>query len=255
MNLSEDHRDLLLIHEPERSLRETTRVLGIIPARGGSKEVPRKNIRMLADKPLIAWTFEAVRTCAVLDRVIVSTDDPEIADLAVAWGGDVPFLRPADLARDDTPDFPVYQHALAWLAEQEGYIPDVVVWLRPTAPLRTGGDIEAAVRLLVESGADCVRSVCETEHHPFWMKRMHEGRLLPFQEGKDEQRYYRRQLLPPVYRLNGVIDVVRRRPLREDDGLFSGDVRGYVMSPERSIDLDTEMDFLLAELLLAKRSR
>jgi CMP-N,N'-diacetyllegionaminic acid synthase len=226
--------------------------LGIIPARGGSKGVPRKNIRQLAGKPLIAWTIEVALACPSLERVIVSTDDQEIAEIARQYGAKVPFIRPAELAQDDTPDLPVYLHALSWLVEHKGYRPDIVVWLRPTTPLRMVKDIETVMELLVESKADCVRSVCLTEHHPYWMKRLDGDRLVPFVSGSDERRYYRRQLLPPVYRLNGMVDAVRCGTVNERESLFGGDMRGYVVPTERSIDLDSELDFTLAELLMQK---
>ena len=227
--------------------------LALIPARGGSKGIPRKNVRMLAGKPLIAWTIETALACPRLDRVIVSTDDQEIAQVASQYGAEVPFIRPAELSQDDTPDLPVYIHALSWLVEHEGYCPDVVVWLRPTSPLRTVQDIEAAIQILVETGADWVRSVCPAEHHPYWMKRLDGNHLLPFMDGIDESKYYRRQLLPPVYRLNGAVDVTWYKTVMEKGLLYNGDVRGYVMPPERSIDLDTELDFVLVELLLQRR--
>ena len=217
-------------------------VLGLIPARGGSKGIPRKNLRELAGKPLLAWTVEAALACPLLDRVLVSTDDDEIAAAARACGAEVPFARPAQLANDDTPDLPVYRHALETLGDEF----DVVAWLRPTAPLRTAEDIAAAVRLLEETGADCVRSVCEAEHSPYWMGRVEEGRLVPLLDDLPPQR----QLLPPVYRLNGAVDAVRCAAVGEE--LFDGDVRAYVMPPERSVDLDTELDFLLAEVLLRR---
>ena len=231
----------------------TYRVLGLIPARGGSKGVFRKNIRQLAGKPLIAWTIEVALACPSLDRVIVSADDQEIAEIARQYGAEVPFLRPAELAQDDTPDSPVYQYALSWLAEHKGYRPDIVVWLRPTVPLRTVQDVEAAIQQLIETGADCVRSVCLAEHHPYWMKRLNGNCLVPFVDGIDEGKYYRRQLLPPVYRLNGAVDVTWYRTVMEKGLLYSGDVRGYVMPVERSIDLDSELAFALAELLLQRR--
>lgn len=228
--------------------------LCIIPARGGSKGVLRKNIRQLAGKPLIAWTIETALACPSLTRVIVSTDDQEIAEIARQYGAEVPLLRPAELAQDDTPDLPVYQHALSWLAEHECYRPDIVVWLRPTVPLRTVQDVEAALQQLIETGADCVRSVCPAKHHPYWMKRLNGDRLVPFVEGIDVARYYQRQLLPPVYRLNGAVDVTWCRTVMEKGLLYSGDVRGYVMPAGRSIDLDSELDFALAELLLQRRN-
>ena len=220
------------------------RTLGLIPARGGSKSVPRKNVRRLAGKPVLVWTVETALASAALDRVVVSTDDEEIAETARACGAEVPFLRPPDLAEDDTPDLPVYRHAL----EQLGDTPDAVAWLRPTAPLRSAADIEEAVRLLEETGADCVRSVCSAEHNPYWMGRLEDGRLMPL----FDETYDRRQLLPRVYRLNGAVDVVRCAAVAAEGPLFGGDVRAYVMPPERSVDLDSELDFLLAEALLTR---
>ena len=155
-------------------------VLAIIPARGGSKGVPHKNIRPLCGKPLIAWTIEVALACPTLERIIVSTDDLAIAEVARTYGAEVPFIRPAKLAQDDTPDLPVYNHTLMWLAENENYFPELVAWLRPTVPLRAVQDVEAAVALLQRSDFDCVRSVCKAEHHPYWMKRLDNGCLVPF---------------------------------------------------------------------------
>jgi CMP-N-acetylneuraminic acid synthetase len=227
------------------------KALALIPARGGSKGVPGKNVRGLAGKPVIAWTIEAARACPAIERVVVSTDDEEIGRLAEGLGVEVPWLRPAELGQDDTPDFPVFRHALSALAS-DGYEPEAVAWLRPTAPLRTAEDIGAAVELLASTGAACVRSVCEAEHHPYWMKKLDGDRLAPFVLGADESTYYRRQLLPPVYRLNGAVEVVRPSAVPVDGPLFGGDVRGYVMPAERSIDLETELDFILAEALLSR---
>jgi len=229
------------------------KVLAVVPARGGSKGIPKKNIKSLAGKPLINYTVEAALQSQYHLRVVVSTDDEEIAEIARAAGAEVPFLRPAELARDDTADLPVCQHALRWLMMHENYCPEIVVWLRPTSPLRTVQDINAAVQLLLETGADCARSVCLAEHHPYWMKRLEGNRLLPFVEGVDESKYYRRQELPPAYRLNGAVDVTWCKRILEDGKLFGGDMRGYVMPVERSVDLDSEIDFVLAELLLQRR--
>ena len=228
--------------------------LGLIPARGGSKGVPGKNVRALAGRPLVAWTIETARACARIDRLVVSTDDERIAEVCRRSGAEVPFLRPAELAADDTPDRPVYDHAVDWLAGSDGYRPDAVVWLRPTAPLREPGDIDRALDLLVETGCDTVRSVCRAEHHPYWMRTLDGDRLRPLLDAADDAVFHRRQLLPAVYRLNGAVDVVRCSSAAERGELFAGDVRGYVMPPERSVDLDTELDFALAELL-AERDR
>lgn len=229
--------------------------LAIIPARGGSKGVSHKNIRELCGRPLIAWTIEVALACFNLERIVVSTDDLNIAKIAQQYGAQVPFIRPARLAKDNTPDLPVYNHVLAWLAENENYIPELVIWLRPTTPLRITQDIEAAVRLLQASDFDCVRSVCETEHHPYWMKRLENGCLKPFVADADEKRYYRRQLLPPVYRLNGAVDIVRvDKKAKKRETLFAGKMGGYVMPLERSLDLDSELDFIIAEALLRKEN-
>jgi CMP-N,N'-diacetyllegionaminic acid synthase len=214
------------------------KVLGLVPARGGSKGVPRKNVRELAGRPVLAWTVEAALASG-LARVVVSTDDEEIATLARGLGAEV-LARPAELAGDEVADLPVYRHALAALDEPF----DAVAWLRPTAPLRTADDIRHAVALL--DGADAVRSVCQAEHNPYWMGRVEGDRLVPLFADLPP----RRQLLPPVVRLNGAVDVARVSSVR--DVLFGGDVRAYVMPAERSVELDTELDFLLAEALLRR---
>lgn len=231
------------------------KVLGLIPARGGSKGIPHKNISEVAGKPLIAWSIEVAKHCSLLDRTIVSTDDLQIAEVATTYGAEVPFLRPAEFATDDTPDFPVYNHALRWLADNENYYPDIVVWLRPTTPLRSVEDVRNAIDIFVENGADCVRSVCLVEHHPFWMKRLENQKLTPFINGKDEHTYYQRQLLPPVYRLNGAIDVVRRTTIVKKGFAYGGEMFGYVMPPERSIDIDNALDMVIAEHLLLRKTQ
>lgn len=228
-------------------------ILAIIPARVGSKEIPRKNIKDLAGKPLIAWTIETALNTPCLERVIVSTDDQKIASIARRFGSDVPFLRPHEFARNDTPDLPVYQHALTWLDENENYRPEIVVWLRPTAPMRTSEDIQGAVNKLLETNADWVRSVCLVEHHPYWMYRIEGDRLVSFVEGVDIQKYIRRQLLPSAYRVNGAVDITWRKTITEKEHLYIGDVRGYIMPAERSLDIDSELDLALVELLLQRR--
>ncbi len=226
--------------------------LALIPARGDSKGVPRKNIRQLAGKPLIAWTIEVALSCPGLNRVVVSTDDREIAEIARQYGAETPFMRPAKFAQDDTPDLPVYLHALSWLVEHESYCPDIVAWLRPTAPLRIAEDIMGAIHLLTENNANCVRSVCRAKHHPYWMKRLDGNHLIPFIDGLDESKYYRRQLLPPTYFLNGAVDVFWNKTVIEKNSLYSGNVHGHIMPVERSIDLDSEFDFAIAEALLQR---
>lgn len=224
--------------------------IALIPARGGSKGIRRKNIRLLGGKPLIAWTIEASLGSLGIERTIVSTEDSEIAQVARKQMAEVPFMRPGELALDDTPDYPVFEHALTWLENNEGYTPDIVAWLRPTSPLRSSEDIMTAVSIIVKTGVDCVRSVCPVEHHPYWMKSIVDGYLKPFIKNADENMYYCRQLLPHLYRLNGAVDVFRTASVLKKRQLYPENIKGYIMPVERSIDLDTELDFTIAEILL-----
>jgi len=223
------------------------RVLALIPARGGSKGIPRKNIVPLAGKPLIAHTITAARQASCLDRVVVSTDDGEIAAIASSWGAEVPFLRPTELASDTASGLSVARHALAWLAEQQSYVPDVLVELQPVAPLRLGEDIDGAVRLLLASGADTVVGLVEAEH-PYYLRTLDGGVVAPFLP--DAPEVFRRQDLPPVYRLNGALLATRTTVLREQHSFYGEKTRGYVMPAERSIDIDTLLDLRIAEALL-----
>ena len=191
-------------------------VLGIIPARGGSKSVLGKNLHPLGGRPLIEHTIVSALAAKSLDRVIVSTDDPEIARVARAAGAEVPFMRPGELARDDTPDLPVFQHVLAALEEGEGYRPDVVVHLRPTQPFRTAAEIDAVVALMLESGADCVKSIRLVAEHPYKMYRLVGERLVPYLDTPERRRRGRR----PGLRF-GPFDV----PQERDDVAATGDRR------------------------------
>lgn len=170
-------------------------MLALVPARGGSKGVPGKNIRPLAGKPLISYTINAALRSEYQLRVVVSTDDVRIAEVSRAAGAEVPFLRPQELALDETPTLSVVQDALHWLKEHEAYEPEIVVLLQPTSPLRTAQHIDEGIRLLLETGADSVISVCEAEHSPYWMWRVDsEGRVTRFMEEGSE--YLSRQKLP-----------------------------------------------------------
>lgn len=237
-------------------LNKKHEILAIIPARGGSKGVPRKNIKILAGKPLITWTIETALKTSCINRVIVSTDDEEIAKISKKHGADLPFMRPKEFAGDTASDMPVYQHALEWLDDNEHYRPDIIVWLRPTSPLRSCADIEVAVQKLITTDADWVRSVCPVEHHPYWVFRFEDNdKLSSFVEGIKLEDYFQRQLLPEAYRLNGAVDVAWRTTITEKKLLYSGDVRGYKMDVERSVDMDSELDFALAEILMQKRKQ
>lgn len=222
------------------------RVLGVIPARGGSKGVPLKNIRPLGGRPLIAWTIEAAAGSA-LDRCVVSTDSDEVAEAAEAYGGEVPFRRPADLAQDTSPAIPNMQHAVRTTEELEGSVYDAIMMLQPTTPFRTSADIDGALGLLGEAEeADSVISVVDVgAYHPARMKYLREGRLIdpPFCEAVENQN---RQELEPMYIRNGAIYLTRRETLL--GGSFKGrDCRAWIMPPERSVNIDTEADFRRAE--------
>ncbi len=185
------------------------KVLGIITARGGSKAIPNKNIVIVGGKPLLAWTIIEARKSAKIDRIIVTTDNQKIAEVAKEYGAEVPFLRPAELAKDDTPSIDPIIHAVKWFIEQENYQPDYVMCLQPTSPFRTSNDIDSAIKLAQEKKAGAVASVVLPEHNPFWMKSISsEGCLQNFLPGTIQ--FTRRQDLPPTYALNGAIYLVKR---------------------------------------------
>ena len=225
--------------------------LAIVPARGGSKGLPGKNIRPLLGKPLIAYTIEAALRAKSLGRVIVSTDDPKTAAIAESFGAEIPFLRPAELARDDTPTLDVVDHVLANLRTSQSYEPEIVLVLQPTSPLRRSEDIDRAVAKLESTAADSVVSLCIVDHNPHWMIRLQGDRVFPFVD--DGQEYVRRQDLPAVYRKNGAIYATRAEVIVNQRRLLGEDTRGYVMDPESSIDIDTASDMKIASFLMQKR--
>ncbi|OHA08685.1 MAG: hypothetical protein A3A44_00710 [Candidatus Sungbacteria bacterium RIFCSPLOWO2_01_FULL_60_25] len=231
------------------------KIIALIPARGGSKGVPRKNIRLLGGLPLIAYSIRSAQAAASIDRVIVSTDDAEIAAIARTYGAEVPFLRPVEFAQDLTPDYPVFAHCLAWLEWEEGYRPDIVVHLRPTGPLRTPAQIDRAVELLERHPeADSVRSVHEPDKTPHKMWRPEGEFMVPFlrDAGIAEHVNTPRQLLPKVYATNANIGIVRYRTLVEKRSVI-GDTVLPLLITEPWIDIDTDFDFEIAEYLLARR--
>jgi CMP-N-acetylneuraminic acid synthetase len=216
-------------------------VLGLITARGGSKGVPRKNVRPLAGKPLIGWTIDAARSARRLDKLIVSTDDEEIATVCRQLGASVPFMRPPELARDDSPHIDVVLHALRWMAREEKYEPEYVLLLQPTSPLRTAADIESIIEMAMERRAEAIVSVCPARDHPYLVRKLDsEGVTTPFMECP--LPYARRQDLPDAYALNGALYIQRCAGLLER-GRFEGcRTLAYVMPRERSLEIDTEDD-------------
>jgi CMP-N,N'-diacetyllegionaminic acid synthase len=222
--------------------------LALVLARGGSKSIPRKNLAPLAGKPLIAWTIEAALRCPAAPRVVVSTDDEEIAAVARSLGAEAPFERPAGLAQDDTPTMPVVAHALRRLEDTEHYRPDRVLLLQPTSPLRTAEDITAALTLADERRAESVVSVGPASSHPHLLKRITEDGTLEDLMPHDPVK--RRQDLEPVYALNGAIYLASREQLLKHESFYAKKTYAYVMPPERSIDVDTPWDLYLCDLIL-----
>lgn len=231
-------------------------VLAIIPARGGSKGIPRKNIKPFAGYPLIAYSIAAGLQSELTTRVIVSTDDEEIAEVARKWGAQTPFLRPAEFAADNTLDLPVFQHALTWLKKHENYVPDIVVQLRPTSPARPVGMVDEAIRLLMDHPeVDSVRGVVPADENPHKMWRidtetglMH-GLLKV--DGIDEPYNAPRQKLPPVYWQTGHIDAIRpERTFMAGDSMSGKNIMPLFLDPDYTIDIDTPFDWMRYEWLV-----
>ena len=228
----------------------------MIPARGGSRGIPRKNLAPLAGRPLLAYTVDAARASATITRLILSTDDEDIAFEGRRLGAEVPFLRPADLAADDTPMVPVLADLLQTLRVNEKYNPDILVLLQPTSPFRRGEHIDAAVNLLTSSGADSVVSVTPVPHQftPSSLMELRDGVLGPWRD--DASAPLRRQDKPILFARNGpAVVAVRPRVILEERRLYGEHTRGVVMSREDSIDIDDAYDLTVAELLLTARPR
>lgn len=232
------------------------KILALIPARGGSKGIPKKNIKPLAGRPLIAHSIAVSLASRFIDRTIVSTDSKEIAVVAREWGAEVPFIRPAEFAEDLTPDTPVFEHALRWLKENEGYEPDFIVHLRPTGPLRTAEEIDEAIEMLAAHPyADSIRSVEEPPKPPYKMW-MPEGKYIkPFTEvlGVKDAHTMPRQMLPKVYQTTADIGIIRRATVTEKKSVIGERVLPYFLK-RPTIDIDHPIDFEIAELLLGKKN-
>ncbi len=213
--------------------------------------MPRKNLRLLGGKPLIVHTIDIARKCPSIDKVIVSTDDAEIAEVARASGAEVPFMRPKELASDSAAKLPVIRHAVDYLESKESYYPDIVVDLDPTSPLRTEADIEACIRMVRDEGADNVFSVTRARRNPYFnMVEIVENKVklvktLP-------RPVVRRQDAPQVYDMNASIYVWKREVLMKNDSIFLERTRIYEM-PGWARDIDNETDFEFVEFILEKR--
>jgi N-acylneuraminate cytidylyltransferase len=229
-------------------------VLAIIQARGGSKSVPYKNIRALAGHPLVSYSIASALAASSITRLIVSTDDQQIADVCQAYGAEVPFLRPAELAQDTSPDFPLFQHALRWLEEHEGYRPDIIVQLRPTTPLRPVHLIDEAVERLraAGAGADSVRAVTVPGQNPYKMWRPgDDGLLKPLMQTEFPEPYNMpRQVLPVVYWQTAHVDVFWYETMVQQHSLTGQRVLPVLVDPLYCVDIDTEPDWLFTEWLV-----
>jgi len=226
-------------------------ILGLIPARGGSKGIYKKNLALLAGRPLVSYTCEAAQKSKLLNRTILSTDDKEIADIGQTWGIEVPFLRPKELSLDDTPILPVINHALVWLAKNQNYHPDLIVLLQPTSPLRRTEDIDAAIQMMIDLKTDSVVSVVQIPHqyHPLSAMTLDNGLLKPYIAGEGT-RLQSRQEKPAIYARNGPAVLVTRHKVIKSGSLYGECITPYIMGWPESLDIDMPFDLYLAECLL-----
>jgi YrbI family 3-deoxy-D-manno-octulosonate 8-phosphate phosphatase len=232
-----------------------TEILALIPARGGSKGIPHKNIRSFAGYPLVAWSIAAGKQSKMVTRVIVSTDDEEIASVAREFGAEVPFLRPAELAQDKSLDLPVFEHALKWLGENEGYKPDVVIQLRPTSPIRPRDCVDDAINILLQHPrADCVRGVVPAGQNPHKMWRIPRqyGTMTPLLEvpGIDEPYNAPRQILPQTYWQTGHIDAIRVSTILKKHSLTGSKIYPLIIDPRYTVDIDNLSDWARYEAVV-----
>lgn len=235
-------------HKNYQNIGEGTnsKILAIIPARGGSKGISRKNIRLLAGKPLIAYSIEAALESKYIDKVVVSTEDDEIADVSRGFGAEV-VKRSEELARDDSPTIDAIIYTLN-LLKQSGYSPDIVVLLQPTSPLRTSEDIDGAINAFMKERPESLIGVCESEHTPYWAFKIEEGMLKPI--FSEEFLKKRRQDIPKSYFPNGAIFISVPENLRRFRSFYCRKTIPYLMPAERSIDIDMEVDLKMAEVLI-----
>jgi N-acylneuraminate cytidylyltransferase/CMP-N,N'-diacetyllegionaminic acid synthase len=228
-------------------------VLGLITARGNSKGIHKKNIKQLSGKPLIAWTIEEALKCKKIERVIVSTDSSEIAEISSIYGAEVPFMRPEELAKDFSDHIEVMIHAIEWIINRQNWTPDYVMLLQPTSPLREEKDILAAIEIAQQKNADSIISVTKADSHPYFARQVNEkGILVDFIE--TPQGYLPRQILPEVFNENGAIYLAKSKVLLEQKTWYTNLTFPYIMPAERSIDVNTPWDLKLAELIMNNRT-
>ena len=229
-------------------------VLILIPARGGSKRIPRKNIRKLNGKPLIQYTIEYALQAELNARIIVSTDDMEIAEVSRQYGAETPFLRPNEISEDETLDYPVVAHCLDYLEREDMWVPDIVVFLRPTQPFRIKGEIEKAIEILNKNSTiDYVRTTQPVCYPPYWMKRINSNSLIePFHDDMEALQYTRSQDLPNTVFCDGYVDAMRVSSLINYKKMFAGKVYAMHRDEIFFIDIDDEKDWDYAEYIFKK---
>jgi len=224
------------------------KVLAVIPARGGSKGIPKKNIQLVAGKPLIAYTILSAKRSRHINKIIVSTDDKKISDISHSYGAEIPFLRPKKFARDDSSTLNVIKHTLEHLEKNQLYIPDVVVILQPTSPLRTTKTIDSCINLLKKTNASSVLTVSEVKKHPFtsfWLKR---GFLNPL--NRKFPNYYQRQKYPNLYFPTGAVYAFWYKTLQKYGTIYGPRIKPLVVNDENAVDIDTPFDLFISEMVL-----
>lgn len=222
-------------------------ILALIPARGGSKGVPGKNMRKIEGHPLVSYAIEVAKKSKYINKIVVSTDDEKIADIAREYKAQVPFMRPKELAADNVSDFPVIEHAVEWFNNRDDKI-DYVVFLRPTHIFRKASDINRAIEKMINSNFDSIRGISKAVYSPYWMKKIRGDKLVSFVEN-NEYEYCRRQDLPEAYQANGTVEVIKAETILEKKSLY-GERIGFVKMGEVAVlDLDTELDFKIVEAL------
>ena len=235
------------------------KIIAVIPARGGSKSIPYKNIKLFCGKPLIAYSVKTALACSSINRVIVSSDSKDILELAHQNGAEVPFIRPKEISQDDTTDYPVFEHCLKYLNDHEGYKPDIIVQLRPTSPLRTPEMVEKAIhKLISRPEADSVRAVCEPSQNPFKMWRINNSGFIEplLKDEKTNEPYNQpRQNLPYVYWQNGYIDVTRYSTIIEKKSMTGDQILPLIVDNSEIIDIDNDITFQFAEMIYSSKNK
>ncbi len=226
------------------------KILHIIPARSGSKGLPGKNILPIAGKPMIAWSIEAAMKAKLKGDIIVSTDDFLIADVAKKFGAQVPFIRPSQFASDTSSTMDVVFHAIDFLREQNKFY-DLVSILQPTSPLRTSSDVDQAIITMLKKNAKAVVGLTPCDHHPFWSNEIPDsGSLKGFL--RSEVMNKNRQQLPPYFRINGAIYIGEFEYIKKTQSFIGQETTSYIMPEEKSVDIDTEKDLVVAEYYFRK---